>query len=318
LPAGDRPGREEVRVKGLLLLAFGGPRNLDEVEPFLGRLFRGRTPSSEQVERVKERYRLIGGGSPLPAITGDQARALERRLNEGGGSFKGYVGMRYGHPLVEEALAEMARDGIAEGVAVAMAPFRSPASTGAYAEELSRAGESMGPSPKVALAGDWHGHPLFLEAVAERVREGLASFLPEKREKVHLLFTAHSLPEAMVRGTPYERDFTSAVEGVLRRLGPRPWSMAYQSRGGGADPWLGPHAESVLEELASGGAREVLVVPIGFVADHIEVLYDVDVLFAKKALDLGMTLRRSPSLNVTEKFIEALAAVVRETAAKDG
>jgi ferrochelatase len=291
---------------------------LDEVEPFLGRLFRGRTPSPEQVERIKERYRLIGGGSPLPAITGDQARALEKRLNEAGSCFRAYVGMRYGHPLVEEALAEMARDGIAEAVAVAMAPFRSPASTGAYAEELSRAGESVGASPKVVLAGDWHGHPLFLEAVTGRIREGLALFPPEKREKVHLLFTAHSLPEAMVRGTPYEGDFTSAVEGVLRVLGPKPWRLAYQSRGGGTDPWLGPDVESALEELASGGVREVLVAPIGFVADHIEVLYDVDVLFAKKARDLGMTLRRSPSLNVMGKFIEALAAVVRETAAKGG
>ena len=159
-------------MKALLLLAFGGPRSLDEVEFFLTRLFQGRKPSPEQVERVKDRYRLIGGSSPLPGITQRQAKALEERLNSRGYLFRSYVGMRYGHPLIEEALHGILRDGIRKVIAIPMAPFRSRASTGAYIEEVNRVRKSLGEEMEISFVGGWSSHPLFLEAVRERFKKG--------------------------------------------------------------------------------------------------------------------------------------------------
>ncbi len=299
-------------MKALLLLAFGGPRSLDEVEPFLIRLFRGRKPSSEQLERIKERYRLIGGRSPLPEITLKQAKALEERLNSKGYRFRSYVGMRYGHPLIEETLKEILRDGIRELVALPMAPFRSSASTGAYLEEVSHIRKKIGEEIKISFVVGWYLHPLFLEAIQEKIEEALAQFTPEERKRVHLIFSAHSLPKSLVENEPYVKDMEESVREVVQKLKPLPWHIAFQSRGMGPEEWLGPDVESVLTELSQQEVREVLIVPIGFVADHIEVLYDIDVLFQRKAQSLGIVLRRTHSLNFSEKFIEALSKIVEE------
>jgi ferrochelatase len=299
-------------MKALLLLAFGGPSSLDEIESFLTRIMKGRKPSPEQVERVKERYRLIGGSSPLLEITRIQARGLEQKLNKKGFSFKSFVGMRYGHPFIEETLKEILRDGILEVVAVPMAPFRSRESTWAYVEEVNRVQKNLGEGLKISFVEGWYRHPLFLKAIQEKVEEGLGEFPPGERKRVHLLFTAHSLPRSIVEKDPYAREIESSMKGVLEGLEPRPWHMAYQSRGGGPEEWVGPDVELVLETLSKDGVREVLIVPIGFVSDHIEILYDIDIVFRGKAESLGMKLRRTPSLNVSERFIEALATIVQE------
>jgi ferrochelatase len=298
-------------MKALLLLAFGGPRSLEEVEFLLTCLF-GRKPSPELLERVKERYRLIGGCSPLPAITERQAKALEEKLNSRGYSFKSYVGMRYSQPLIEETLREILRDGIKEVVAIPMAPFRSRFSTGAYKEELNRANRISGEKLKITFIEGWHSHPLFLQAVAERVVEGLKQFTPGERRRGHLIFTAHSLPESIVGNDPYVEDMKESVNEVLKRVGPFPWHMAFQSKGGGPGRWIAPDVESVLVELNKIGIKEVLIIPIGFVSDHIEVLYDIDILYKEKAESLGMTLKRIPSLNSSVGFIEALASIVED------
>ena len=299
-------------MKALLLLAFGGPRSLGEVEPFLTRLFRGRKPSPEQLERVKERYRMIGGASPLFKITQGQAKRLEKKLSERGHSFKSYVGMRYDHPMIEETMKEMLRDGIMEVVAIPMAPFESRESTGAYIEEVKWVQKNIGEVLKVSFVVGWHMHPLFLEAIREKVREGLMGFTPEERKRVHLLFTAHSLPKSVVEKDPYAREIEASIQGVLNGLEPRAWKLAYQSKGGGPEEWVGPDVESVLTNLSKEGVRKVLVVPIGFVSDHIEILYDIDILYREKAKFLGMKLRRTVSLNFSEKFIEALSTIVEE------
>lgn len=299
-------------MKALLLLAFGGPRSLDEVEPFLTRLFRGRRPSPEQLDRIKERYRLIGGSSPLPDITWKQAKALESKLNQQGQSFKAYVGMRYGHPLIEETLREIHRDDIREVIAIPMAPFRSRASTEAYIEEVNRVQKDLETNLEISFIEGWHSHPLFVQAVREKIEEGLMSFIPEKRKRVHLIFTAHSLPRSIIEKDPYIKDMEESVEKVLETLDPFPWHIAFQSRGGGPEEWIGPEVENVLEELASQRVKEVLLIPIGFVSDHIEILYDIDVAFQRKAESLGMILKRTRSLNASESFIEALTTVVEE------
>ena len=299
-------------MRALLLLAFGGPRSLEEVEPFLTRLFRGRTPSSEQLERVEERYRLIGGRSPLPEITLKQAKALEESLNSKGYRFTSYVGMRYGHPLIEETLKEILRDGIREVIALPMAPFRSSASTGAYVEEVSHVRKNIGEKIEISFVVGWHLHPLFLEAIQEKIEEALTQFTPEERKRVHLIFSAHSLPKSLVENEPYVQDMEESVREVVKKLKPLPWHIAFQSRGMGPEEWLGPDVESVLTELSQHNVREVLIVPIGFVADHIEVLYDVDVLYQRKAESMGMVFKRTKSLNFSEKFILALSRIVEE------
>jgi len=331
-------------MKALLLLAFGGPRSLEEVEFLLTCLF-GRKPSPELLERVKERYRLIGGCSPLPAITERQAKALEEKLNSRGYSFKSYVGMRYSQPLVEETLKEILQDGVKEVVAIPMAPFRSRFSTGAYKEELNRANKISGEKLKITFIEGWHSHPLFVQVVAERVVEGLkqftpleimprcseagldfriipagfnaspeflTGFTPKERMRVHLIFTAHSLPESIVGNDPYVEDMKESANEVLKKIEPFPWHMAFQSKGGGLGRWIAPDVESVLVELNKIGIKEVLIIPIGFVSDHIEVLYDIDILYKEKAESLGMVLKRTHSLNFSEGFIEALATIVEE------
>jgi ferrochelatase len=299
-------------MKALLLLAFGGPRSLDEVEFLLTRLFRGRKPSTDQIERVKERYRLIGGFSPLLNITQEQARGLEEELKKRGYSFKSYVGMRYGHPLIEETLKEILRDGITEIVALPMAPFQSRASTGVYMEEVNRVRKNLDKEVSLSFAIGWYLHPLFIEAVRERIEEGLKEFDEEERKRVHLLFTAHSLPKSIIEKDPYAKEIGASIQGVLEKLEPFPWHLAYQSKGGGPEEWVGPDVESVLGELSKEKIREVLIVPIGFVSDHIEILYDIDILYQDKAKLLGMRLKRTPSLNFSKRFIEALATIVEE------
>ncbi len=299
-------------MKALLLLAFGGPHNLDEVEFLLTRLFRGQKPSPEQLERVKDRYRLIGGCSPLPEITSQQAEALEKELNARGYLFRSYVGMRYCHPLIEETLAEILRDGFKEVVAVPMAPFRSRASTGAYIEEVHRAKKNLEEEISVSFVEGWYRHPLFLEAIREKIQDGLREFSPEEMERVHLVFTAHSLPKSLIENDPYVGEIEESVRRVVEALEPRSWHSAFQSKGGGPGEWIGPDVESVLEGLAAEKVHAVLIVPIGFVSDHIEILYDIDILFQNKATSLGMVLKRTRSLNASEKFIKALASIVEE------
>jgi ferrochelatase len=282
------------------------------VEFLLTRLFKGRKPSPDQLERVKERYRLIGGCSPLPEITSDQAEALEKKLNARGHAFRSYVGMRYCHPLIEETLKQIVRDGLKEVVALPMAPFQSRASTGAYIEEVDKIIKTLDGGVSVSFVKGWHCHPLFIEALREKIEEGLAEFEPTVRRGVHLLFTAHSLPRSIIEKDPYVKEIEESIKGVVGSLDARPWHMAFQSKGVGPEEWVGPDVESVLTELSGQGVGEVLVVPIGFVSDHIEILYDIDILYQEKAKALGIVLKRTPSLNTSEKFIQALASAVEE------
>ena len=299
-------------MKALLLLAFGGPRSLDEVELLLTRLFKGRKPSPDQLERVKERYRLIGGCSPLPEITSDQAEALEKELNARKHAFKSYVGMRYCHPLIEETLKQIVRDGVNEIVALPMTPFQSRASTGAYIAEVNQVNEKLGGVVSISFVKQWHCHPLFIEALREKIEEGVMAFEPGARKGIHLLFTAHSLPKSILESDPYVREIDESIRNVLEKMEPHPWHIAYQSKGGGPEEWIGPDVETVLENLASQEVKAVLLVPIGFVSDHIEILYDIDIVFQKKAEVLGLVLKRTRSLNTSERFINALATVVEE------
>lgn len=294
----------------VLLVAYGSPNALDEVEPYLNDV-RGRPTPPEIVEELRRRYAAIGGRSPLLPCTEAQGRALHYAL----GGIPVYVGMRHWHPYIADAMDRIREDGHHRVVALALAPHFSRMSIGAYERKIEAARGAL----QVALVREWFDHPGFLAAVAARVDEALARFKPEPREDVALVFTAHSLPRRILNeGDPYPAQLRASMEGVLARLGLGTARLAFQSAGRTAEPWLGPDAREVLADLARTGTRSVLLCPIGFVSDHLEVLYDVDVELAGQARALGMRLERTRSLNDDPVFVAALADLTRSAARTAG
>lgn len=302
----------------ILLMAHGGPDSLDDIEPFLGHIMGGHTsrpPSPEIVATVKSRYAMIGGRSPLLEITRQQANALELELNKKMNRFSVYVGMRHWTPFIHNTIQQVIGDQPAHLVAISMAPQYSKMSVGAYIqkakEALSREG---GESLPTTFVQHWHTQPLLLDAFSKKVREGLLT--DPDQDSVFLLFTAHSLPESIrAENDSYPTHLQETVDGVVKRLGsllaPDQWRFAYQSQGMRGGVWLGPDVAEVLATIAAEGRwKKVLIAPIGFVADHVEILYDIDILYKEIAEKKGITLRRIESLNVTPLFIQALAAVV--------
>jgi protoporphyrin/coproporphyrin ferrochelatase len=290
-----------------LLVAYGSPRSLDEVEPYLLDVRGGRATPPEVVEELRQRYAAIGGCSPLLERTEAQAAALSAVL----GAAPVYVGMRHWHPYIADVMGRIRADGHRRVVALALAPHFSRLSIGAYERKIAEARNGA----ELAMVRQWYDHPGFLDAVAARVGEALARFPAPRRDQVALLFTAHSLPQRILdEGDPYPDQLQASVRGVLDRLGPATTRFAFQSAGRTAEPWLGPTPEEVLAELAGEGVREVLVCPIGFVSDHLEVLYDVDVELQAAARELGLRLERTESQNDHPRFIAALADLVRSAA----
>jgi len=310
-----------MKRRAVLLMAYGGPEKLADVEPFLLDIRGGRPTPAELVEEIRERYAAIGGRSPLLEITRAQAAALQRRLNEEDGEveWKTFVGMRHWHPYVAQAVEEMAEAGYADGVALCLAPQFSTMSIGAYFAKLDEALEGVAQKRRPALARvpSWGDHPTFLEAVAEKVELGLERFPADRRREVKVVFTAHSLPRRIVEaGDPYDDQLRATAEAVAGRAGqrvghPLDWTFCYQSAGAGAVDWLGPPIEEVVPELSRAGHRDLLIAPVGFVADHVEVLFDLDVEARALAEAEGARLERTESLNTSPPFIRALAEVVR-------
>jgi len=297
---------------GVLLLAHGGPDSLEDIEPFLSNIRGGRPFSKELLEEVRERYRLIGGRSPLLDISRRQAQALERELNTDGARFRVYLGMRNWHPFIRETMQQIEQDHASRLVALCLAPQNSKKSTGLYFQHLRDAQEKVGSRIPAVFIENWHAEPLLIEAFAEKLQEGLAARAAEGAASPAVVFTAHSLPEKVVaEGDPYDQQVRETVAAVAARSGLQEWRFAYQSQGATAEPWLGPTVESVLDQLAQEGARNVLIVPIGFVADHVEILYDIDILFQQYARQRNITLRRTASLNDSPTLIRALASLVR-------
>ena len=298
----------------VLMMAYGGPNSLDDIEAYLLDIRGGRKTPAELVEEIRERYAQIGGKSPLLEITRAQARALEARLNEGsaGPTYRVYVGMRHWYPYIQEAVTQIVEDGLQQVVALCMAPHYSRMSIGAYFRKVQEAMEALGVELNVRFVESWHDHPLFLEAVADKVRAGLEKFPPQVRDQVRVIFTAHSLPAAiMEQGDPYDQQLRATAQAVADLIGNIEWQFSYQSAGASSAKWLGPQLEDVVVELAQAGQRHLLVCPVGFVADHVEVLYDIDIEAREAAEQAGARLERTDSLNTTPKFIAALADIVR-------
>ncbi len=282
---------------GVLLLAHGAPERLADVDSYLGNVRGGRPGSPKVLEEVRHRYAEIGGSSPLLAWTRRQAEALEGAMG-----MPVFFGMRNWHPFIAETMERIREAGLDRIAAVCLAPQYSDLSVGLYIRRTEEAKKAAGVTAEIVFARSFHDEPLLIEAFAER--------LAPVAGNAKVLFTAHSLPEkALVNGDPYDREAHETAAAVAVRLGLRDWDFAYQSQGMTEDRWLGPTVESRIEDYAASGVREVVVDPIGFVCDHVEILYDIDILFRGYAADRGIALRRPESLNDSPTFTRALAEV---------
>jgi ferrochelatase len=304
-------------VDSVLLVAFGGPERPEDIRPFLQIVAAGRPIPPARLEDVAHHYEVIGGRSPLNALTRHQAAALADALAARGRALPVWVGMRNWHPFLHETLAEMKDRGRRRAVAVILSSLQTEASWARYVDDVAAARDKVGAdAPEVVFAPAWADHPRFVDAMADRTRAALAQVEPARRAAARLVFTAHSVPVAMAAGSPYTAQLEATARVVAERLGRGGWSVAYQSRSGSPrDPWLEPDVSDVIRALAREGARDLVVVPVGFVCDHVEVLYDLDVVARQVAEAAGVGFHRAPAANDHPDFIAMLADLVERTAA---
>lgn len=299
----------------VLLIAFGGPTAPEHVRPFLENVTRGRQIPPERLALVEQQYAQIGGRSPLNDLTFAQARALEAALVNAGRPLPVRVGMRNWHPYLHETLGELAVSGARRVFGIILSAARSEPSWDRYIDDVRQARSRLPTAPEVSFAPAWSAEPGFLDAVTQRVRTALDQVPESERAWVPLVFTAHSIPVALADASTYVADINGAAHAVVERLGHPRYSIAYQSRSGNPrDPWLEPDVNDVLRRLAADAEKHAVLVPIGFVVDHVEVLYDLDVQARDTARMVGLTLHRAQAVNDHPQFIAALAAVVAKAA----
>ncbi len=306
---------------GVLVMAYGGPDSLDDVEPYLLDVRGGRPMRQEMIDEMTERYRLIGGRSPIRERTAAQAEQLEQSLNASNGDppYRCIVGMRHWTPRIETALSEMHEAGISKAVGLVMAPHYSRMSIGAYFEKVAEADSPV----EVAPIERWHLLPELLDTLAARVTDGLNKFAVDIRDRVQIVFTAHSLPERILEwNDPYPDELRATVEGVVRLLAVEgignAHEFAYQSAAMTPDAWLGPDAGDVITRLHEQDVPGALIVPVGFTSEHVEILYDIDVELAQAAENMGLALQRISMLNDDTHTMSGLARLVRQTARDRG
>jgi ferrochelatase len=290
----------------VVLLGFGGPSSPDEIRPFLDRVLQGRRVPQERIELVVGHYLHIGGKSPFNELTQRQADALARELHARGVDASVRTAFVNAAPFAADVAAELQARHVERPIAVILAAHQSPASWNKY----------LGLIPGAAYVPPYYDHPLFVEANAQRVCDALQALGHEHFDGVELVFTAHSIPQAMADASPYAQQLHRSAELVATRAGAPSWRVAYQSRSGSpAEPWLEPDVRDVLAALPAQGVREAIVAPIGFLCDHVEVLYDLDVDAAQAARDAGVRMQRAAALNDHPLFIRMLADLVEQCAA---
>ena len=294
----------------VFLMALGGPDSLESVEPYLLDLRGGRPTSPELVEEIRERYRATGGRSPVLDITRSLGAKLEARRR-----VHVFVGLRHWHPFIAEAWQEIVDFGPDRVIGICMAPQYSAMTVGKYLEKLDDARRDVGGSDiPLSTVRSWATHPGLVAGLAERVSEALGRFPEGERPGVPVLFTAHSLPERILRdGDAYPDEVRATMDAVVAHLpAGQPTAFAFQSQGRSPEPWLGPEVEPTLDGLAADGVPGVVIAPIGFLSDHVETLYDIDIEFAARAEKLGLRLERTAMLNDSDALADTLAALVDE------
>ena len=308
----------------VLIVAFGGPGGRADVRPFLANVLRGRRVSPERVEEVAHHYELFDGVSPLTELTMKQAEMLRTRLRDRGAGLPVYVGMRNWHPFLADTLARMSRDGIRRAVGFIAAAQRSYSSCTQYRENVEAARSALRGAGladiDIVYVADWHTHPGFIDANVAHVRDALDRLPPAVRDRARLVFTAHSIPVSMAARFPYQEQLQQTAAAVAAQVRPgraSDYALVYQSRSGRPeDPWLGPDVGDYLREEAGRGLAAAVLSPIGFLCDHIEVLYDLDVEAADVCRQVGLPMVRARSVNDHPRFGDAMAEVVLETIAK--
>ncbi|BAL99947.1 MULTISPECIES: ferrochelatase [Caldilinea] len=294
----------------VLLLAYGGPNSLADIPAYLLDIRGGRATPQALIDEITHRYEAIGGASPLLRITQSAATKLQERIG-----LPVYVGMRHWAPWIKDTVAQMVADGVQQAVVICMAPHYSSLSIGAYRRRLDEALAQVERPFAVRFVESWHTQPEYIDAVAANVRVALGRFAPEERNNAFVVFTAHSLPASILeRGEPYDRQLRETASLLAQRLNlpADRWDFSYQSAANTGVPWLGPQIEEFIVELAQRGEKNVVVAPIGFVADHVEVLYDIDIGVREIAHRHGVRIERPPMLNDSPAMVRILAALVEE------
>jgi len=308
---------------GVLLMAYGGPSSLAEVPGYLADIRDGRPTTPAVLQEITRNYEAIGGKSPIAELTALQTQGVERALNAGNNDqrFRVYVGMRHWSPWIEDTVGHMAADGITRAVSAVLAPHFSGMSIAKYQSRVADGLDMYRASIDFAHIDSYHTAPDLIDALADRVGIAIARWPENERDSVHVIFSAHSLPERIIRaGDPYDAQVHETASLVADRAGlaPDSWSWSYQSAGRSPEPWLGPTYPDHLAALADRGIRNVVSVPVGFVSDHVEILFDIDVDAQRIARNLGMRLERPPSLNDDPRFINQLASIISDRAQSAG
>lgn len=303
---------------GILFMAYGGPESLDEMPGYLADIRSGRPTYAEVLEEISGNYKAIGGKSPLPEFTRAQIEATMTQLSTTGGDYRAYAGMRHWSPWIEDAVRDMLDDGIQRAVAIVLAPHYSKLSVEKYQKKIKAALEMYHGQIEFVFVNEYHTEPGYITAMADRVRMGIQEFPEADRDSVHTVLSAHSLPVRVIReGDPYADQLLESARLIAAQAGLRDdqWSWSYQSEGRSPEPWLGPQLEDWLPQLkAERGVDKVVSIAIGFVSDHVEILFDIDIEAQKVAREIGMTLVRPPALNTDPLFIGTLASVIHSKA----
>ena len=300
----------------VLLISFGGPGGRHEIRPFLRNVLRSRRIPDSRLEAVVRHYEVFDGVSPLTAITLRQAAGLRERLGAGWPQLPVYVGMRNWHPFLEDTLAAMARDGVRRALALTLAAHHSYSSCGQYKQNLVTAREALRNAGQADVelthVARWHDHPGFVQANAGQIEAAIGRLSQDRRAGARIVFTAHSIPAGMARQARYEAELRESAGLVAAALRRSDWALVYQSRSGRPeDPWLEPDVCDYLRAAGAEGLEAVVLCPLGFVADHVEVLYDLDREAAAACRDAGVEMRRASAVNDHPAFLDMLADVVR-------
>ena len=289
----------------LLVMAYGTASGPEDVERYYTDIRGGRTPSPELIQELKDRYEAIGNTFPLDRITREQAAALEQELG-----MKAYVGYKHSPPFVADVVPQMAGEGVTDAVGIVMAPHYSGMSIGGY---IQRAEKAKPDNLTLSFVESWHVAPAFIDVLSERVQEARSMLDADARINDLVIFSAHSLPERILaEGDPYPQQLRETAEATAAKAGLERFTTGWQSAGRTPEPWLGPPLEEVVAKAAADGHTGVIVCPCGFTADHLEVLYDVDIEAKEAAEAAGIPLVRTRSMNAEPDFIAAVAAVVRD------
>lgn len=296
---------------GVLMMAYGGPNALEELPGYLADIRNGRVTNQAVLDDISNNYRQIGGKSPLLDFTQAQINAVKAHF---GDDVTFYLGMRHWSPWIEETVGDMIEDGITDAVAIVFAPHYSALSVAKYQKKIKAGLALYRGDINFHFIDSYHDAPKLIEAFADRVREGISRFPTDQQDAVHVVFSAHSLPVRIIKmGDPYDDQMQETASLIAQAVGldQNQWSWSYQSAGRSPEPWLGPQLEAYLPELHARGIDKVVSCCVGFVCDHVEILYDIDIEAQAVAQEIGMHLERPPALNTDPLFISTLAEIIQ-------